>query len=77
MDVSEAMLAVANQDHCSETGGDLMLADIGQGLAFRPGTFDGAVSISVIQWLCNADKSSHVPQKRLMVWERSSLLNIV
>ena len=25
----------------------------------------GCLSISVIQWLCNADKKEHVPQKRL------------
>ena len=39
--------------------------DIGQGLGFKPGTFDGALSISVLQWLCNADHSGHVPKKRL------------
>lgn len=27
----------------------------GQGLNFRPGSFDGAVSISAIQWLCNVE----------------------
>ena len=27
----------------------------GQGMRFRPGTFDGAVSISALQWLCNVD----------------------
>lgn len=32
---------------------------------FRPGVFDGAISISAIQWLCNADKSYHEPHKRL------------
>lgn len=48
-----------------ELEGDLLLSDIGQGLAFRPASFDGAISISVIQWLCNADKSSHRPHQRL------------
>ena len=38
---------------------------MGQGVGFRPGTFDGAISISVLQWLCNADHSGHVPKKRL------------
>ena len=33
--------------------GDLFLADMGQGLSFRPGTFDAAISISAVQWLCN------------------------
>jgi 18S rRNA (guanine1575-N7)-methyltransferase len=45
--------------------GDLICADIGQGLFFRPNSFDGCISISVIQWLCNADKREHVPQKRI------------
>ncbi|KNC75886.1 hypothetical protein SARC_11597 [Sphaeroforma arctica JP610] len=38
---------------------------MGQGMCFRPGTFDGVVSISALQWLCNADKSHHVPKQRL------------
>lgn len=45
--------------------GDLFLQDIGQGFGFRPGTFDGAISISVLQWLLNADSSSHSPPQRL------------
>ncbi|KAJ3091824.1 Williams Beuren syndrome chromosome region 22 protein [Quaeritorhiza haematococci] len=45
---------------------DLFHQDIGQGVGFRPGVFDGAISISVIQWLCNADKTGHVPRRRLM-----------
>ncbi|KAJ3120750.1 hypothetical protein HK098_004258 [Nowakowskiella sp. JEL0407] len=61
-DVSESMLNVAN-DRFVE--GDLILNDIGTGLGFRHGMFDGAISISVIQWLCNADKSSHNPAHRL------------
>ncbi|VEN50698.1 unnamed protein product [Callosobruchus maculatus] len=28
-------------------------------------TFDGAISISALQWLCNADKKHHNPVKRL------------
>lgn len=35
------------------------------GLGFRPGVIDGAISISAVQWLCNADKSSHEPRLRL------------
>lgn len=42
-----------------------MLADMGQGLPFRAGTFDGCISISALQWLCNADKKSHSPPRRL------------
>jgi 18S rRNA (guanine1575-N7)-methyltransferase len=38
--------------------GDLLLADMGQGVPFRPGTFDAAISISALQWLCNAETSA-------------------
>lgn len=48
-----------------EVSGDLFIWDMGDGLAFRPGTFDGVISISALQWLCNADKRSHQPSKRL------------
>ncbi|KAK9412352.1 putative 18S rRNA guanine-N7-methyltransferase [Crotalus adamanteus] len=62
MDISPAMLDVAME---REVEGDLMLADMGQGIPFRPGTFDGCISISAVQWLCNADKKTHSPPKRL------------
>ena len=48
-----------------EVEGDLILGDLGQGVPFRAGAFDGAVSISTLQWLCNADKITHNPAKRL------------
>ena len=32
--------------------GDLCQADMGLGLPYRPGSFDGVISISAIQWLC-------------------------
>ncbi|KWU45691.1 putative BUD23-protein [Rhodotorula sp. JG-1b] len=63
MDVSGGMLEVALE---REVEGDLMLADIGQGIPFRPGAFDGAISVSVLQWLCNADSTSHSPVGRLL-----------
>ena len=57
MDISASMLDVARQrEEASE--GDLLLADIGQGVPFRAGTFDAAVSISAVQWLCNVEDSS-------------------
>ncbi|XP_019869926.1 probable 18S rRNA (guanine-N(7))-methyltransferase [Aethina tumida] len=62
MDISPSMLDVAVE---REVEGDLLLSDMGQGCPFRAGTFDGAISISAIQWLCNADKSSHKPVQRL------------
>ncbi|CAH2052077.1 unnamed protein product, partial [Iphiclides podalirius] len=62
LDISPAMLDVALE---RETEGDLVLADMGDGLPFKPGSFDGAVSVSALQWLFNADKKSHQPVKRL------------
>lgn len=65
IDISQPMLNVALD---REVEGDLILADMGQGLSFRPGTFDGAISVSALQWLCNADKSHHNPQKRMYLF---------
>jgi len=62
VDISEAMLNVAKE---KEVEGDIAVVDLGQGLPFRAGAFDGAISISALQWLCNADKTSHNPAKRL------------
>ncbi|KLJ11885.1 hypothetical protein EMPG_12978 [Blastomyces silverae] len=62
MDISPSMLDVALQ---RDVEGDLFLADIGQGIPFRAGTFDAAVSISAIQWLCNAESSDVSPEGRL------------
>ncbi|KAJ1952066.1 18S rRNA (guanine1575-N7)-methyltransferase [Linderina pennispora] len=62
MDIAPAMLDIAVD---KELEGDLFLQDIGQGLGFRPGAFDGAISVSVLQWLCNADKSENKPRYRL------------
>lgn len=62
MDISASMLDVALQ---RDVEGDLLLADIGQGVPFRPGSVDAAISISAIQWLCNAESSDVSPQGRL------------
>ncbi|KAF4347442.1 hypothetical protein CsatB_009679 [Cannabis sativa] len=62
LDISDSMLNVALE---REVEGDVLLGDMGQGLGFRSGVIDGAISISAIQWLCNADKSSHEPRARL------------
>jgi len=62
LDISQSMLNVANQ---RELEGDLACNDLGEGLPFRAGAFDGAISISALQWLCNADKTYHKPHKRL------------
>ncbi|WCJ24997.1 18S rRNA (guanine-N(7))-methyltransferase RID2 [Euphorbia peplus] len=62
LDISQSMLNIAVE---REVEGDLLLGDMGQGLALRSGVMDGAISISAVQWLCNADKSSHEPKLRL------------
>lgn len=62
VDISTAMLDVALD---REVEGDLILGDMGQGMPFRPGTFDGCISISALQWLCNANKKTHNPPRRL------------
>ncbi|KAL8574236.1 18S rRNA (guanine1575-N7)-methyltransferase [Nucella lapillus] len=65
LDISPHMLEVARE---REVEGDVMQSDMGQGMPFRPGTFDGVISISALQWLCNADKKSHKPPKRLFTF---------
>lgn len=87
-----------------EVEGDLLLGDMGQGMPFRPGTFDGcirylgaiymfmsentffiffltnlfvSVSISALQWLCNADKKTHSPPKRLHTFFSSLYSSLV
>ena len=52
-DISRGMLGVAATQGDNE--GDLMHCDMGHGFGFRPGTFDGAISISALQWLCSAE----------------------
>ncbi|XP_066935246.1 18S rRNA (guanine-N(7))-methyltransferase-like [Clytia hemisphaerica] len=61
-DISSSMLDIAKE---REVEGDLLELDAGMGVPFRPGTFDGCISISALQWLCNADKKWHNPVKRL------------
>ncbi|WPH01124.1 18s rrna (guanine(1575)-n(7))-methyltransferase [Acrodontium crateriforme] len=65
MDVSASMLGQALE---RDVEGDMLLADIGQGVPFRPGTFDAAISISAIQWLCNAETSDVTPEARLKLF---------
>ncbi|TKS80958.1 putative 18S rRNA (guanine-N(7))-methyltransferase [Collichthys lucidus] len=77
VDISTAMLDVALD---REVEGDLLVGDMGQGMPFRPGTFDGCISISALQWLCNADKRTHSPPKRLYTFFStlySSLLELI
>uniref|UniRef100_A0A803R3Z9 Methyltransferase type 11 domain-containing protein n=1 Tax=Cannabis sativa TaxID=3483 RepID=A0A803R3Z9_CANSA len=46
LDISDSMLNVALE---REVEGDVLLADMGEGLGFRSGVIDGAISISAIQ----------------------------
>lgn len=62
-DISPAMLDVAMERE-SETG-DLLNADMGQGLPFKPATFDGVISISALQWLCYSNATEQDPKLRL------------
>jgi 18S rRNA (guanine1575-N7)-methyltransferase len=67
VDISKAMLDVAVERGVTggDMGGDMCLLDMGHGMPFRPGSFDGAISVSALQWLCNRDKTEHVPQRRM------------
>jgi len=68
MDISPSMLATGLD---RQVEGDLFLSDLGNGIPFRAGTFDAAISISAIQWLCNADTSGNDPKKRLLYFFNS------
>jgi len=74
VDISSSMLAIAKD---REIDGDLVLNDMGQGIPFRPGMFDGAISISALQWLCNADKTNHNPRKRLHIFFESLFASLM
>lgn len=68
LDISRSMLDVARQ---REVDGDLIQNDVGKGIFCRTGVFDGCISVSAIQWLCNADKSHHNPFRRLLLFFQS------
>ncbi len=63
IDISGDMLNVAKE---REVEGELMQGDIGEGFNFLPGFFDAVISVSAVQWLCNADKKIHDPWKRML-----------
>lgn len=62
VDISRDMLSVAQR---RDVEGDLVHQDMGLGMPFRQGVFDGAISISAIQWLCYSDRNEHNPRMRL------------
>jgi len=63
MDISSNMLDVALERDAAACS--LLLADMGQCVPLRAGTLDGAISVSALQWLCNADTKEHNPVRRL------------
>ncbi|KAL7073367.1 hypothetical protein ACQ4LE_007463, partial [Meloidogyne hapla] len=69
VDISRAMLDVAKEkqeeDNQPEMS-DFVQLDMGGGLPFQAGVFDGAISISAIQWLCHSNSKKDNPQKRLL-----------
>lgn len=63
VDISSAMLSICKERQLDN--GDTILCDLGHGLPFRAGMFSGAISISALQWLCNAYTNEQKPAKRL------------
>ena len=85
-DISWPMLAVAREREAEDIDDDdeeddgvekpppmseVVRHDMGTSLPFRPGSFDGAISISAVQWLCNAEKKSDIPQRRMKAFFQS------
>lgn len=62
-DISGDMLQMGRERGLD--GGGAILGDIGQGIPVRGEVFDGAISVSACQWLCNADSARADPKKRL------------
>ena len=60
-----------------EVEGDLCLHDLGHGLPLRPGCFDGAISISAVQWLCNAVRHSGVLNPLVNVTSRCGCFHVL
>lgn len=44
---------------------DIMQGDMGEGVPFRPGTVDGMISISALQWLFHSHRTRENPRPRL------------
>eukprot|EP01126_Amoeba_proteus_P044586 TRINITY_DN495_c0_g2_i3.p1 TRINITY_DN495_c0_g2~~TRINITY_DN495_c0_g2_i3.p1 ORF type:complete len:205 (+),score=48.62 TRINITY_DN495_c0_g2_i3:372-986(+) len=59
------MLDIGKTVRGESSQGDTLEADMGTGISFRPGTFDGCISISALQWLCESNSSDQVPIKRI------------
>uniref|UniRef100_A0A7S1TDM7 18S rRNA (guanine(1575)-N(7))-methyltransferase Bud23 C-terminal domain-containing protein n=1 Tax=Compsopogon caeruleus TaxID=31354 RepID=A0A7S1TDM7_9RHOD len=62
LDISESMLGVAVK--VRDVQGDLFARDMGDGVGmFRTGVFDGAISVSALQWLCNVDSTGAIEEE--------------
>jgi 18S rRNA (guanine1575-N7)-methyltransferase len=66
-DISFNMLSAGVHASVGRRGGrnQVVCDDLGRGLAFRNGIFDGCVSISAVQWLCHASRPEHDPERRV------------
>ncbi|GIQ79771.1 uncharacterised protein family, methyltransferase, Williams-Beuren syndrome [Kipferlia bialata] len=64
MDIAPDMLKAAQE---RETTGELVHANMGDGVPFRPGSFDGCISVSALQWLCYSNAKSEIPFRRLSI----------
>lgn len=73
VDISASMLKIAVD---RDVSGDLILSDMGQGVPFKAGTFDGAISISALQWLCNIDRNEYNCFKRLKAFFTSLFISL-
>ncbi|WUR03556.1 putative methyltransferase BUD23 [Vairimorpha necatrix] len=73
IDISKDMLNI-----CQSKGESLdqIRSDAGEGLTFKPGIFDGVISVSAIQWLFQSYNSSHIPKKRIRTFF-TSLYSVV
>lgn len=65
MDAESPMEVSAKRRRVSAKSAELVQHDMGLGLPFRDGTFDGAISVSAIQWLCYDNSSDQSAHKRL------------
>mmetsp|Transcript_17954 Transcript_17954/g.26904 ORF Transcript_17954/g.26904 Transcript_17954/m.26904 type:complete len:213 (+) Transcript_17954:119-757(+) len=71
-DLSRSMLLLAkHRSRKRNSVGDMGEVDMGDGIPCRSGIFDGAISISAVQWLCVKQKKEHNPSKRLRRFFRS------
>lgn len=62
VDISADMLQMAEErEECL----DCVRMDMGDGLHFQPGTFDGVISVSAIQWLLHSYSSLSHPVRRI------------